>query len=59
MFEAKAIMKTNKDSGCRADEERKQGKKKVVLKVHTQQEALPIFFILSTPIDKNIHVYGT
>ena len=36
MFEAKAIMKTNKDSGCRADEERKKDKKKVWLKEHTQ-----------------------
>ena len=29
MFEAKAIMKTNKDSGCCVDEERKKDKKKV------------------------------
>ena len=29
MFEATAIMKTNKDSGRRADEERKKDKKKV------------------------------
>ena len=59
MFETKAIMKKNKDSGCRGDEERKQDKKKGLSKVHTKQEALPIFFILSTPIDKNIHVYVT
>ena len=45
-------MKTKKDSGCRADEERKQGKKKVLLKlIHNRK--------LSTPIDKNIHVYVT
>ena len=36
MFETKAIMKKNKDSGCRGDEDRRQDKKKVLSKVHTK-----------------------
>ena len=36
MFETNAIMKKNKDSGCRGDEERKQDKNKGLSKVHTK-----------------------
>ena len=61
MFEAKAIMKTKKDSGCRGGKESKQDKTKkvidVLLKYATGSFAELIFFIFSASINKNIHVF--